>query len=286
MSGQVDKYVSDNQPRRLGSDDVGDLSETKVYGVCVGISLVWICSGFVYFAAKPGNFLRMWPHEFGSLLSGWAAPLAALWFFTAVLLQRAQLKAQRLELKHTSEELRRSVELLERNALSTQLARLSDRMMHGALRFAKTGEGREFYFAKQGRREVVADLLGGYRKYADLFRANEVSRALEQLSKGLAAIRLKISEEWVLHADVEVIDELCTELTALDRIVSEVLRLSPAIDSLNLGADVPEKCVLEAFRQQAAVTNETLESMLHGLRNFDVAEGTSDGGGSEPATLS
>ena len=98
----------------------------------------------------------MWPHEFGNLLAGWAAPLAALWVFATTFLQRARIsKVQRVELQHTSDELRKSVEQLERNALTSQLAHLSKRMMHAAVRCARTGEDREIYLVKEvgkGRR--------------------------------------------------------------------------------------------------------------------------------------
>jgi hypothetical protein len=266
---------NDNRPgilRRSASDLLerkGDLLETKIYGTCKMLSAIWACCLLAYFLARPSNFLRMWPHEFGSLLSGWAAPLAALWVFATVLLQRAQLKAQSLQMEQTSEELRISVEQLEANARASRLAQLSKRMMHGALRFAKAGERIEFYVVRQGDQESARDLLGDYKTYSALFKANEATRVLALLGGGMRLLVGRIREDSVLHADCAVLEELCTELASLEAIVSEIQRLSGAMDFVNAGDGDPEKAALETFRKAAAEINGMLLAMLHDLREFD-----------------
>jgi hypothetical protein len=274
MSADTSRTTGKHWAITVGADGTGELSETRVYGICMTISIFWICCGLAYFFARPANFLRMWPEEFGSLLSGWVAPLAVLWLFAAVLLQRSQLQAQHLELKQTSEGLRRSVAELENSATQAQLTRLSERLMHCVLRIARTGSAREFYLEKGVQRIDAAHFLGSYRRYAELFKANEVSRALELLSKGMEMLVLRINGDWVLHADTERTEDLAAELSSLINIVSQLERLAPKIEASQAGETGPDPAILRSCRKRAVEAQEMLDAMLRELRNFDVPEGT------------
>jgi hypothetical protein len=222
MSANNTIAMSGSQDSRQALQRRDELRETKVYGTCVAISTVWAVAGAVYFVSNPANFLRMWPHEFGSFLSGWAAPMAALWVFATVLLQREQLKAQAIQLEQKDDELGRSLDQLKRNGLTAELTQLSKRMVHAALRLSRTAEPTSVYLAKQGERITLVHFLGCPRTYVALFKANEIPRALDLLGNGLLSLIREIRNDWVLHVSVHDLEELCTELKSLGNIVAAI----------------------------------------------------------------
>jgi hypothetical protein len=280
---------------RLGIDRLrsGELLETKVYRTCIVISIIWALSGAGYFLARPQNFLRMWPHELGSLLSGWAAPLAALWVFATVLLQRAQLKAQTLEMEQTSEELLMSVDQLARENTAKRLAQLSRRVMHGVLRAEKILNRVDLYVIKDGQQERAVQLLSAQRSYTALFKANELTRALTMFGRDITAIGGRLEDEWVLHVDCLLLEELCTELSTLSAVSAEILSLLETLGRFNersvTAADKATQTAGSSAENMAALSDvdtsalvkfqsatmkahTVLSGILRGLRQFDLPE--------------
>ncbi|WP_052201906.1 hypothetical protein [Ensifer sp. ZNC0028] len=81
--------------------------------VAVLVSVVWVVGTAVVAYLKPVTSINEW----GDFLAGTSAPLAFLWLVLAVLLQSAELRAQRQELELTREEMKES-----RNVMSAQAA--------------------------------------------------------------------------------------------------------------------------------------------------------------------
>lgn len=187
------------------------------------------------------------------------------------MLQRAQLEAQRHQLEQTREQLERSIIQLEQAGLASQLSRLQERMLHATLRFARTSEGGSLYLAKHGQRERLSQLVGQYRRYAELFKGNEPSLVLDRLGRGLDQFVARINEEWVLQGEIDAIEELATELHSLIRIGSEMLELMQRLDRGTV-VQVPGEKELKIFGDRAGRANAMLDLMLHDLRTFDVPD--------------
>lgn len=239
-------------------------------------TLLWVVALCLYFGVAPHLFIRMFPHELGELLAGWFAPLAAVWVGAAVILQKEQLAAQKIELEHASgalklqaDESRRSVEQLERNALIIRLERLLERLMFGIQRFTRTAEGREIHSPSRWEQSAqITSVLGGHRKYIDLFRSSEVERALKEFGEGLSLLIERIGEGWVVEVTVDVVEDFCTELSSLCRIVGEVERLAVSIEDRELHG-IPDGPALQVFRECAMHANKVFDEVLRNYETLD-----------------
>jgi hypothetical protein len=290
-----------NDPSDVGKRD-GGAAEVRDDALDVGLymtfikvlSVIWIGGLIVYFVCAPAAFLRMWPNEVGDLFAGWFAPLAMAWVGVAVLVQKQQLEAQRGELKQNSEslrlqaeELRRSVEQLEKHTAHMNresarrdreqavalLDRHYERVMFAIERIARTGE--ECKLRSPRPREDAIDVhgvLGGWRKYADWSRSDDVGRSVEVLGNGLTSLVELLRTGWVFDASFTVLRELCIELRSLDRTLAEVERTTGALDGVTVNLGHPDESSCKEFRRKVTEAYSELEAMEREIRRLDSSD--------------
>lgn len=220
-------------------------------------TFIWVSVAAIYFATNRCLFFRMFPHELGEFLAGWFAPLAALWVGAAVVLQRAQLVAQRKELDHAIEESRRSMEDLHRDASEARIERLIERLMFGIQRLARTTERCEI-----GRRDEVAsvsEILGRHPTYVALAKGGEVARVLDECGGGIEALVGKIEDGWVMDSSDELLEDLFVELGSLDRICAEIGTACASGGSMSEGTAELQRfraCVQRGYQLIGAIRQE------------------------------
>ncbi len=243
----------------------------------IWFTIIWLGALAGYVLLVPHLFARMFPHEVGEFLAGWFAPLAATWVGVAVWLQRQQLIAQTEELKHSSEALRlqseqfqRSINLMEQSAVATRLDRLRERVILGVLRIVKNIERQEVQ-SPVGERVKMESLFGSYSFYGELFRGRETELAMSKFGEGLARLTQNMQEDWVLGTTRAVINELCIDLTYLDRIGADMDRIYSSLASSQISVDTIDSAVLAAFRIQVANADRALEALRFPTDETDIA---------------
>jgi hypothetical protein len=89
------------------------------FGTFAALSVIWVVGIFLVAQCLGDGIFKLKPNEFGDLLAGTFAPLAAAWFVYAVFIQRAELSLQREELSETRAVLIDQQKSQEKLAIST-----------------------------------------------------------------------------------------------------------------------------------------------------------------------
>lgn len=248
------------------------------------VSAVWLAILLLYFLAARPLFIRMWPDEVGTLLSGWFAPLGAAWLAVAVFLQRDQLRAQWRDLDQNSaalrlqgEELLRSVEQLqiqtktaredterrERERQRQQLDRLLQRVMFGIERFIGVSRDWSLHSSALGKGEIgFGRIFGEPRAYADYARRDELARACDQAARGLESLVKLIKEEWILVVKLDEVRDGCAELNALARLVGDATTTSLDDLRIELATNAPTARELRDFGARIEEAERELQTIV------------------------
>ena len=85
--------------------DQAEKKKQQQFGTFVAASILWLICIFLIANSLDKGISELKPNEFGDVLAGTFAPLAAAWFVYAVSMQREELRLQRIEMKNQIREL-------------------------------------------------------------------------------------------------------------------------------------------------------------------------------------